>query len=108
MNSSNSTLKFSAVPSGSTITKTLELVYDRYKWADKKTLQDCYILMQSKKSSEDLVGGWWHRACFKHYGSIDHHTRAQKRFEKAQEQFEKAQLSSKLHSKNNIISESLI
>ena len=72
------------MPGEETIKKVRDRVIDRYKWGDPKTLQTCSSFVESGKSSQDLKGGWWHRACYEQFVNANRYKRAKDRFEKAQ------------------------
>ena len=62
----------------------MKLVLDRYQWADPRTLKTCAVLVQSGKTSFELAGGWWHRACYNRFINASHSKRAQERYESSQ------------------------
>ncbi len=66
-----------------TIQNVLTVIKDRARYGDEVVVTNCSSLLDSEKSYEDLVGGWWHRDCYIKYASKIKLERARARYEES-------------------------
>ena len=77
-------LHLTGVPkSVDTVMKLLDFVHDRAKWGDENVLKTCTVLLQSGKTAEELMSGWYHRHCYRQFAHKTDYERCRKRYEAA-------------------------